>query len=73
MSGHSVSRRRTVHDFRRLEPPLQMWDEYGPSYFTLSYTKFLYSPDVFLDEFVIIYYAWAHCSEEKQDESFYRR
>jgi DNA-binding NarL/FixJ family response regulator len=32
-----------------------MWDERRPGHFTLSYTRFLYSPDVFHNEFVIIY------------------
>src|SRR5260370_35444151 len=31
-----------------------MWDKHGPGRLTLSYTKFPYSPDVFLDEFVTI-------------------
>jgi hypothetical protein len=33
-------------------------DERGAGYFTLSYTKFPYSPDVFPDDFVIIC-SWA--------------
>src|SRR5438045_2170418 len=31
-----------------------MWDERRPRHFTLSYARFLYSPDVFHNEFVII-------------------
>jgi hypothetical protein len=44
--------------FRRvclLELPLLMSDQHGPGHFTLSYTRFPCSPDVFLNESVIIY------------------
>jgi hypothetical protein len=43
---------------RVLGLPLLMWDEYGPRHFTLSYIRLQCSPDVFPDEFVIIY-SWA--------------
>ena len=36
----------------------------GPLCFTLSYTRFLFLPDVFRSEFVIIY-SWAHSSRGK--------
>ena len=50
-----------------------MWDERRPRHFTLSYTRFLYSPDVFHNEFVIILLYGRAILEEKEDESFYRR
>jgi hypothetical protein len=32
-----------------------VWDEFCPSGFRLSYARLLFPPDVFPDEFVIIY------------------
>src|SRR5258708_37411140 len=40
--------------FSCIESQPEMWDKHGPGRLTLSYTKFPYSPDVFLDEFVTI-------------------
>jgi hypothetical protein len=40
------------------KPPRLMSDKRCVGYFTLSYIRFLYSPDVFSNEFVIIY-SWA--------------
>jgi hypothetical protein len=48
-----------VREVRLLEPPVALWDRPCPGLFTLSYIRFLYSPDVFPKEFVIIY-SWGH-------------
>jgi hypothetical protein len=42
-----------------------MSDQHGPGHFTLSYIGFPYSPDVFLNESVIIY-GWADGSRGEE-------
>ncbi len=55
MSGHSVSRRRTVHHFRCFGPrTVSVRDKHGHGYFTLSYERFLFPLDEFPGEFVIL-------------------
>jgi hypothetical protein len=48
------------------EPYSLVWDERCPTDFTLSYTSFLVSPDVFRGEFIIIY-TWAHGSRGERE------
>jgi hypothetical protein len=42
-----------------------VWDKYGHGYFSLSYERFMFPPDVFLSEFVILY-TWADGSREER-------
>jgi len=46
------------HGVRLAKPTRLMSDEHALGCFTLSYIRFLYSPDVFRNDFVIIY-SWA--------------
>jgi hypothetical protein len=64
MSGHAVLKRWAVHVFPLFwAPNLSVWDKHGHGYVTLSYERFLFSPDVFLGEFVILS-TWADGSRE---------
>ncbi len=52
---------RRIREFCTPEPFSLVWDERCPTDLTLSYTRFLVSPDVFRGEFIIIY-TWTHDS-----------
>lgn len=47
----------------RWAPDLSVWDNHGHGCFTLSYERFLFLPDVFPGEFVILC-TWADGSRE---------
>jgi len=54
MSGHSVLRQQAVHGSVVKGPEPSVWDNHGHGYFTLSYERSLFPPDVFPGEFVIL-------------------
>src|SRR5207245_1008206 len=59
-----------IHDPRCPGAACEMWDEHRPRSFTLSYTRFLYSPDVFLHEFVIILFMGGRSSRRRKMRVF---
>jgi hypothetical protein len=64
MNEHSVSRPRAVRDLPCFgAPDLSMSDRRGHRYFTLSYERFLFPPDVFPGKFVMLC-TWADGSRK---------
>jgi len=62
MRGH-LALRRQAQDFRCLAPDPSVWAKHCHDYFTLSYKRFRFPPDVFPGEFVILS-TWADGSQE---------
>jgi len=59
--------------FRCLTPMVTVWDAHGHRYFTLSYNRILFPPDVFPLRNVISLEMRGQSPRRKKNEGLYRR